>query len=102
RASPLEFYTLSLHDALPISVTQCIWIREGSRSLAKTQLGSWQETGFGSLWTTILIAAREAASMGHRKKASKRSRAKAILRLPDLDRKSTRLNSSHLGISYAV
>src|SRR2546429_8970921 len=55
---------------------------------------SWQETGFGSLWTTILIAAREAASMGHRKKASKRSRAKAILRLPDLEQsKNAVLNS---------
>jgi site-specific recombinase XerD len=46
------------------------------------------------LWTTILIAAREAASMGHRKKASKRSRAKAILRLPDLEQsKNAVLNS---------
>ena len=33
------------HDRT-ITVTQCIWIREGSRSLAKTRLGSWQETGF--------------------------------------------------------
>ena len=34
---------------------------------------------------TILYAAQEAASMGHRKKTSKRSRAKTILRLPDLE-----------------
>src|SRR5260370_22250811 len=43
---------------------------------------------------TILNAAREAASMGHRKKASKRSRAKTILRLPDLEQsKNAVLNS---------
>src|SRR6201984_967359 len=34
---------------------------------------------------TILNAAREAASMGPRKKTSKRLRAKTILRLPDLE-----------------
>src|ERR1700756_2213998 len=34
---------------------------------------------------TILNAAQEAASMGHRKKTRKRSRTKTILRLPDLE-----------------
>jgi hypothetical protein len=34
---------------------------------------------------TILSAAQEAASMGRRKKANKRSGAKTILRLPDLE-----------------
>src|SRR6266850_8432012 len=43
---------------------------------------------------TILNAAQEAASMGRRKKASKRSRAKTILRLPDLEQsKNAVLNS---------
>src|SRR6202161_2558163 len=43
---------------------------------------------------TILYAAQEAASMGHRKKTSKRSRAKTILRLPDLEQsKNAVLNS---------
>jgi len=43
---------------------------------------------------TILNAAREAASMGHRKKTSKRSRAKTIHRLPDLEQsKNAVLNS---------
>jgi site-specific recombinase XerD len=43
---------------------------------------------------TMLYAAREAASMGHRKKTSKRSRAKTILRLPDLEQsKNAVLNS---------
>src|SRR5437773_12483348 len=43
---------------------------------------------------TILNAAREAASMGHQKKSSKRLRAKTILRLPDLEQsKNAVLNS---------
>src|SRR5712672_3539076 len=43
---------------------------------------------------TILNAAQEAASMGRRKKTSKRSRAKPILRLPDLEQsKNAVLNS---------
>src|SRR5467141_1041107 len=43
---------------------------------------------------TILNAAREAASMGHRKKTGKRSRTKTILRLPDLEQpKNAVLNS---------
>src|SRR5258705_5950791 len=60
-----EIYTLSLHDALPISlnITACVtW-------------GSW-------------VMASLIASMPT-------SPSK-------IDRKSTRLNSSHLGISYAV
>jgi hypothetical protein len=43
---------------------------------------------------TILSAAQEAASMGRRKKANKRSGAKTILRLPDLEQsKNAVLNS---------
>jgi site-specific recombinase XerC len=43
---------------------------------------------------TILNAAQEAASMGHRKKSNKRLRAKTILRLPDLEQsKNAVLNS---------
>src|SRR4030081_1687354 len=43
---------------------------------------------------TILNAAQEAASMGHRKKTSTRSRGKTILRLPDLEQsKNAVLNS---------
>jgi hypothetical protein len=43
---------------------------------------------------TILSAAQEAASMGHRGKTTKRARAKTILRLPDLEQsKNAVLNS---------
>src|SRR5262245_63376796 len=60
-----EIYTLSLHDALPISSS-------GRRCPASS--GCW----------------------------SSRPRSRACRARSAGDRKSTRLNSSHLGISYAV
>src|SRR5205807_4084041 len=72
---PPDIYTLSLHDALPISLLS---------SLAGNLLLT------GSL-TNVLIAER-ADRMGARLTFAEHAR----------DRKSTRLNSSHLVISYAV
>src|SRR5438067_5808087 len=62
--APTEIYTLSLHDALPIS-------RATSRS---------------------------AARKGRRARMRRRGLPEAAF----VDRKSTRLNSSHVSISYAV
>src|SRR5438045_9172499 len=64
-----ELYTLSLHDALPIS----------SRRRAAARTGGCRGPG---------RAPRSARGRCRRRRAR--------------DRKSTRLNSSHLGISYAV
>src|SRR5256885_16642117 len=73
-----EIYTLSLHDALPISLR----FRRGG---ARLQF-HWRRR---HLW-------RLDRRQGDRKLHAKR-RA-----YPRQDRKSTRLNSSHLVISYAV
>src|SRR5438552_7922095 len=70
--APPESYTLSLHDALPIC-------REGRAAPARAPAVPHQHAAAGG---------REAARLlggGH-----------------DADRKSTRLNSSHQIISYAV
>src|SRR5258705_2939244 len=67
-----EIYTLSLHDALPIS--------------ALTGLGA-QDAGH------VLL---------HRQLVDHGEAAAIADDLERRDRKSTRLNSSHLGISYAV
>src|SRR5437773_9156612 len=62
------FYTLSLHDALPILIDY----RNHLENYIKPQLGRWKIHDVD------------------------------IVNLPTPDRKSTRLNSSHITISYAV
>src|SRR5205814_9183181 len=69
--APPAFYTLSLHDALPISPPA--------------------------------TTARAASSPSRCRRRESRGRCRIAMGMtPASDRKSTRLNSSHLGISYAV
>src|SRR5690606_42015995 len=75
-----EIYTLSLHDALPISNT------------GSNRLRACPSTAI-SLPNSVIAKCR---SQRIRWRCSYRSQAKR------LDRKSTRLNSSHVKISYAV
>src|SRR5256885_11390835 len=79
-----EIYTLSLHDALPISA------RRGARA------GQEPEGALGAPG-----GARHAAPAGLRPRARRGCAAHGAAR-DRADRKSTRLNSSHLVISYAV
>src|SRR5256885_13169132 len=74
-----EIYTLSLHDALPIS----------SRRLASTTCAMRAESVFGTRCHTTFARCSVQAPTAQRSTAIR-------------DRKSTRLNSSHLVISYAV
>src|SRR3712207_8730605 len=70
-----EIYTLSLHGALPISSKS---MTTGSAARA------------GSARTVSTVA------------STKRNRGRRRMVKPPRDRKSTRLNSSHANISYAV
>src|SRR5205814_8758633 len=77
--SSTVIYTLSLHDALPICFT--VWSQKS-------------KTGpkfFSPVWSRLKITVW-----------SSQSSVQAHVLIISLDRKSTRLNSSHLGISYAV
>src|SRR5689334_24679855 len=79
-----DIYTLSLHDALPI-------LRIGNTSLLVfSPLGS-------STSGTLYVAAHRGPQMAIRVFG-----ATGRVRVLMLDRKSTRLNSSHSSISYAV
>src|SRR5437588_12215087 len=73
-----EIYTLSLHDALPISMPTCRRSR-------------------GRAWSTDVNRRRHEADRSARHRDRDGCR-----REPWGDRKSTRLNSSHTVISYAV
>src|SRR5699024_12754409 len=86
--TPPPIYTLSLHDALPISYRDC----EGEDQEVAHQV-PLQETGGGGYrrcWRPYPDAS------GH----NGDTLAPTIGSLQD--RKSTRLNSSHVSISYAV
>src|SRR5438477_12817681 len=69
-----EIYTLSLHDALPILAAR-VCEREEVRELGQRPLAEDDYAG-------VIILGKGT--------------------LTELDRKSTRLNSSHMSISYAV
>src|SRR5437899_7075358 len=87
-----EIYTLSLHDALPISVK--------SRHAAPLDPLA-RRSGTNNRQARIDWRALESrlAQAEHGCLAPKPLLAVVAI---DRDRKSTRLNSSHLGISYAV
>src|SRR3712207_9138901 len=74
-----EIYTLSLHDALPISIR----LRRVRRVTKETKA---QKLGRCGLFAGL----------------SKKELAVLARVAEDIDRKSTRLNSSHANISYAV
>src|SRR5262245_63567497 len=85
--APIHIYTLSLHDALPIF------------GPSPRQIQVVGEMSVGLLFVPL----------GDKGRHSRRRRAELFAqpcvlgkRRPLSDRKSTRLNSSHLGISYAV
>src|SRR3712207_7285117 len=80
-----EIYTLSLHDALPICPRRSRG--GGGRLKAGAKVGGSNDTNYTNRRKEIRIRRRF-----RRAKSAARSR----------DRKSTRLNSSHANISYAV
>src|SRR5437868_13312295 len=83
---PSEIYTLSLHDALPICGKRELLSAGGARRRADRILAGARRRG-GGLRRSVR---RDGSGLP---RCSPRRRA---------DRKSTRLNSSHVSISYAV
>src|SRR2546430_12381584 len=83
-----EIYTLSLHDALPISTARASIVFCPEVNPAQTEVARWRatETSKATAYTPICMIWLKAST--------------ALLRTAD--RKSTRLNSSHSQISYAV
>src|SRR5436305_7980304 len=80
---PTEHDTLSLHDALPISAAFAVGQHHGHRGL--------HDGG-----ATVRRAEGDAEDLAHRLEGG------TFLAIDLGDRKSTRLNSSHVRISYAV
>src|SRR3712207_8915520 len=97
-----EIYTLSLHDALPISA--------GARGLPAGRPGRRRDRPRPAHDRAVplrqvgpqAVLRRDAQAVGlHRRQRTPPSPA-GVAPPPGRDRKSTRLNSSHANISYAV
>src|SRR5947209_11541527 len=94
--TPTQIYTLSLHDALPICNPQNMLIgsfsgigyRDFGAALAPVALA-------GLVMVVVIIALVYRGEF-------RRTAARVEIEPPPVDRKSTRLNSSHANISYAV
>src|SRR5690606_42001045 len=94
---PAHFYTLSLHDALPISHLAPL-SRRGFRRDPRHRL-SWQAPDPGAsdgAPVRFRICSQRLAVLGQE------GLTEFIESRTGADRKSTRLNSSHVKISYAV
>src|SRR5205807_3867039 len=101
-AAPSDTYPLSLHDALPI----CRVLGDTDAARARTQ---GVEIG---RWIVVVVDVDDHGPLSLRAawqhlNADSRSPCSGLRRTfaripPVIDRKSTRLNSSHLVISYAV
>src|SRR5207249_7076852 len=86
KSTTTQIYTLSLHDALPISVAEEVRADRVPRLHRLTQLRphALHDRHEKTLLLTAVWRARPGAAAS------------------GSDRKSTRLNSSHVSISYAV
>src|SRR5438045_5579320 len=93
-ASATEVCTVSLHDALPISSGHRVAASEGLGKVVEraVELAQRGVPAVGQSVGIELGLGSEMLSSGWI----------AVIQLTSEDRKSTRLNSSHLGISYAV
>src|SRR5256885_10359397 len=95
ETAPTEIYPLSLHDALPIFLA--VALPRIAREMGTTaNTLTWVITG------PLLVFGVAAPAMGRAGDVWGHRRVYLAGRGMAADRKSTRLNSSHLGISYAV
>src|SRR5690606_41252103 len=99
ETSDSEISTLSLHDALPIYDEEIVYsgpqfekaeLNNGKISISFTHTGSGLTTSDGEPPAEFAIAGEDKKFVW------------AKTRIEGEDRKSTRLNSSHVKISYAV
>src|SRR5207253_3612788 len=93
---PSELYHLSLHDALPISVRKKIPSNAATFARVKDLDVGDEDPGTIDVGLVLLDSSGDADGPGERHKLLYR------LAIQGRDRKSTRLNSSHVAISYAV
>src|SRR5690606_41407540 len=97
RSATNEIYTLSLHDALPIYKSIIITVYEDGTTLSCTRVKNIPPYAINF---SIISAVSKASWNAIEERWTIEQIAKEIENIKD--RKSTRLNSSHVKISYAV
>src|SRR5205807_8411998 len=95
-----QFYPLSLHDALPISASRLNIAMENAAAAATARMSEEQLVVHEPAGGTHVIPITGRISLG--RAATNDLSYPEDSGLSRQDRKSTRLNSSHLVISYAV
>src|SRR5205085_11816643 len=100
HSAPTAVYTLSLHDALPISRGAVDDKAEGA--IWVDTLARFREENYRPLRTVKLALTCGEETSGALNGAQWLTQNRRDLIDAALDRKSTRLNSSHSQISYAV
>src|SRR5207249_10938639 len=97
-----ELYRLSLHDALPIFERARLAVGRQPRPAAP-KAGPPPVRSAGSPPATLPLVGRpaEVAIFRAAVEAARAGTPRAVLLVSGEDRKSTRLNSSHVSISYA-
>src|SRR5205807_2781522 len=93
-----HFYTLSLHDALPIFLVARRRLLDRSRLRGRRDAEPDVRGSLLRPHRSRRGSPRRLRPVGRHVRVP----AQALLGVPQPDRKSTRLNSSHLVISYAV
>src|SRR5690606_41457344 len=89
--APTESYALSLHDALPIFVDDVAGVHDRvDRVLQGADVAHHPADALGAVLTAVQMGVADMGENEHRSSGGR------------IDRKSTRLNSSHVKISYAV
>src|SRR5262245_15906111 len=97
-----ELYTLSLHDALPISLSSSPRLPR-VRSLLPSMMSGKAPAWLGPYLKVSLAPMKHSREDEAMLRGLMMDRPLLVSGVIDYaDRKSTRLNSSHLGISYAV
>src|SRR5205814_2460567 len=99
--APSTPYPLSLHDALPISLGD-LHRRLGSERLHVDHAGAEFLVGRELLPEPEVVRAAVGILEHDLRNREVAQRGIDVAEVAHRDRKSTRLNSSHLGISYAV
>src|SRR5699024_12618642 len=97
--APAEFYHLSLHDALPISFNS-YWADNGYVGYMYGDTSNNQVTESTKTFDYNGLSPTTKYYFGTSYTFDQSTRSFKLS--GDLDRKSTRLNSSHVSISYAV